>query len=188
MKLNNKILDSSINFLKRRIAELGGFLLVIVSGLFIFSLTKYSPESPNFIINSEQLDKNDYLGSISNAISDIFLQSFGLISFFIGISFLFWGINLIFQKKINKIINKFFYTILYISFGCLLIYTINNNSFWLIHHGNAGFVGEMGFNLIYKYLPLIENDLTKLALIFLFLIFFTLIYGLNIKKIFSFIF
>ena len=45
MKLNNKILDSSINFLKRRIAELGGFLLVIVSGLFIFSLTKYSPES-----------------------------------------------------------------------------------------------------------------------------------------------
>ncbi len=188
MKLNNKILDSSINFLKRRIAELGGFLLVIVSGLFIFSLTKYSPESPNFIINSDQLDKNDYLGSISNAISDIFLQSFGLISFFIGISFLFWGINLIFQKKINKIINKFFYTILYISFGCLLIYTINNNSFWLIHHGNAGFVGEMGFNLIYKYLPLIENDLTKLALIVLFLIFFTLSSGLNIKKIFSFIF
>ena len=45
MKLNNKILDSSINFLKRRIAELGGFLLIIVSGLFIFSLTKYSPES-----------------------------------------------------------------------------------------------------------------------------------------------
>ena len=188
MKLNNKILDSSVNFLKRRVAELGGFLLVIISGLFIFSLSKYSPENPNFILNSEKLDLTDYFGSLSNAISDIFLQSFGLISFFIGISFLLWGINLILEKKINKIINKFFYTILYISSGCLLVYIVNNNSFWLIHHGNAGFVGEKGFNLIYKYLPLIENDLSKIALIILFLLFFILSSGINVKKIFPYFF
>ena len=152
MKINGKILDSSVNFLKRRVAELGGLLLVVVSGLFIFSLSKYSPDpdNPTFIVNADKLDSTDYFGSLSNAVSDIFLQSFGLISFFIGISFLFWGINLILEKKINKIIDKFFYTILYISCGCLLIYIVNNNSFWLIHHGNAGFVGEKGFNLIYK--------------------------------------
>ena len=168
MKLNGKIFDSSINFLKRRVAELGGFLLVVTSGLFIFSLSKYSPENPSFIMNADKLDLTDYFGSLSNAISDIFLQSFGLISFFIGISILAWGVNLILDKKINKIINKFFYTILYISCGCLLIYIVNNNSFWLIHHGNSGFVGEKGFNLIYKYLPLIESDFSKIALIILF--------------------
>jgi len=188
MKINGKILDNSVNFLKRRVAELGGLLLVIISGLFIFSLSKYSPENPSFILNTDKLDLTDYFGSLSNAISDIFLQSFGLISFFIGISFLFWGINLILEKKINKIINKFFYTILYISCGCLLIYIVNNNSFWLIHHGNAGFVGERGFNLIYKYLPLIESDFSKIVLIILFLLFFVLSSGINIKKIFPYFF
>ena len=88
MKLNSKIFDNSINFIKRRIAELVGFLLVIVSGLFIFSLSKYSPESPSFILNADQLNLTDYSGSLSNAVSDIFLQSFGLISFFIGINIL----------------------------------------------------------------------------------------------------
>ena len=188
MKLNGKIFDSSINFLKRRVAELGGFLLVVTSGLFIFSLSKYSPENPSFIMNADKLDLTDYFGSLSNAISDIFLQSFGLISFFIGISILAWGVNLILDKKINKIINKFFYTILYISCGCLLIYIVNNNSFWLIHHGNSGFVGEKGFNLIYKYLPLIESDFSKIALIILFSFFFLLSSGINIKKIFPYFF
>ena len=130
MKLNSKIFDSSIHFLKRRIAELTGFLLVVVSCLFIFSLSIYSPESPSFILNAEKLNVKDYFGSLSNAISDIFLQSFGLVSFFIGISISFWGINLIVNKKINKIISKFFYTVLYISCGCLLIYIVNNNSFY----------------------------------------------------------
>ena len=186
MKLNSKIFDNSINFIKRRIAELVGFLLVIVSGLFIFSLSKYSPESPSFILNADQLNLTDYSGSLSNAVSDIFLQSFGLISFFIGINILFWGVNLIVNKKINKIINKLFYTVLYISCGCLLVYIVNNNSFWLIYHGNAGFVGEKGFNLVYKYLPLIEKDFSKIALIILFLLFFILSSGINIKKIFPY--
>ena len=70
----------------------------------------------------------------------------------------------------------------------MLIYIVNNNSFWLIHHGNAGFVGEKGFNLIYKYLPLIENDFSKIALIILFLFFSFLSSGINIKKIFPYFF
>ena len=156
MKLNNKIVNNSIIFLKKRFAELSGLLLIIVSAIFIFSLSTYSPDNPSFILNSEKINFNDYFGSLSNAISDIFLQSFGLISFFIGASILFWGINLILNKKINKVINKFFYTIVYISCGCLLIYIVNNNSFWLVHHGNSGFVGEKSFNLIYKYIPFLS--------------------------------
>jgi len=99
MMENSKILHNSLNFFKRRIAELTGFFLVIISALFIFSLSKYSPESPSFILNSDKLDFTDYFGSLSNAISDIFLQSFGLVSFVIGISVLLWGINLILEKK-----------------------------------------------------------------------------------------
>ena len=184
MKIDSRIFNNSLSFLKRRIAELAGFILIIISGLFIFSLSKHSPGSPSFILNSDKIHITQFFGSFSNAISDIFLQSFGLVSFCIGISVLFWGFNLVLEKKINKIINKFFYTILYITSGCLLIYIVNNNSFWLIHHGNAGFVGEKGFNLIYKYLPIIESDFSKLSLIIFFLVFFILSSGINIKKIF----
>ena len=99
MKLNNKIVNNSIIFLKKRFAELSGLLLIIVSAIFIFSLSKYSPDSPSFILNSEKLNFNDYFGSLSNAISDIFLQSFGLVSFCIGASILFWGVNLILDKN-----------------------------------------------------------------------------------------
>ena len=116
--------------------------MVVTSVFFIYSLSKYSPENPSFILKSDQIELTNYFGSLSNAISDIFLQSFGLISFFIGLSILFWGINLILDKKINKIMNKLFYTIAYILANCLLIYIVNNNSFWLIYHGNAGFIGE----------------------------------------------
>ena len=185
MKLNNKIVNNSIIFLKKRFAELSGLLLIIVSAIFIFSLSTYSPDNPSFILNSEKINFNDYFGSLSNAISDIFLQSFGLISFCIGGSILFWGINLILNKKINKVINKFFYTIVYISCGCLLIYIVNNNSFWLVHHGNSGFVGEKSFNLIYKYIPFIESNISKITLIILFLFFFVLSSGLNLIKILS---
>ena len=108
MRIDNKALINSIEFLKRRFAEFTGFLLILVSSLFIFSLTKYSPDSPSFILNSESLDFKDYFGSFSNAISDIFLQSFGLVSFLIGLSVLFWGINLILEKKINNLLTKFF--------------------------------------------------------------------------------
>ena len=143
MNMDGKIFAASVSFLKKRIAELIGFVLIIVSSGFIFSLSKYSPDKPSFLVNSEKIDLTDYFGSLSNAISDIFLQSFGIISFFIGVSFLFWGIKLIIEKRINKIFRKLFFKILYISSGCL-VYIVNNNSFWLIHHhGNAGFVKKV---------------------------------------------
>ncbi len=184
MRTNNKFFIDSVSFFKRRMAELFGLILVIISGIFIFSLSKYSPDNPSFILNSSQLNFSDYFGSLSNAISDIFLQSFGLISFFIGVSILFWGIKLIFEKGISKILNKFFYTVIYIYLGCLLIYSVNNNSFWLIHHGNAGFVGEKSYNFIYKFLPFIENDLSIISLLILFLLFFIFSLGFRFKEYF----
>ena len=56
-------------------AELTGIVLIIISALFVFSLYKYNPDRPSFILNSEQLNFKDYFGSLSNAISDVFLQS-----------------------------------------------------------------------------------------------------------------
>ena len=34
-----------------------------------------------------------------------------------------------------------------------------NNSYWLIDNGNSGFVGQIIYDFIYKYFPLIEINI-----------------------------
>jgi len=106
-----------------------------------------------------------------------------LVSFLLAVSIFSWGVNLIINKNILNIISKIFYIILYINFGCLFIYITNNNSFWLIDNGNSGLVGEQSFNFINKFLPVIENNFFKSALLLLTLSFFILGSGINLKKI-----
>ena len=108
--------------------------------------------------------------------SDVFLFAASILS---------WGINLVINKKIFNIVNKIFYIILYINFGCLVIYITNNNSCWLIDHGNSGFIGEQSFSLIHKFLPIIDSSFFKFGLLILTLSFFLLGSGINLKKILS---
>jgi len=188
MKLNKTIFSNSLNFFKRRFIELFGLLLISIFFLFSYSLIRYSPENATLIYKTESLSSIGIFQVYSNIIADFFLQSFGLMSFLIAISLLSWGINLIINKKINNFLNKVFYTILYINLGCLFIYLTNNNSFWLIDNGNSGFIGEHSFGFISKFSPLIENNFSKICLLFLTLMFFILGSGINIKLIFQKVF
>ena len=91
-KLGNSVLMFSIN----RLIEIIG-ILVICLGLFLLvALVSYSPEDPNFIFPENTKIKN-ILGFQGSYISDLFIQSLGLISFLIPITFIFTGIN-IFKK------------------------------------------------------------------------------------------
>ena len=74
--LINKTLDFSI----RRLFELIGVILVLISIFLFISLYSYSPEDPNFIFNENTEIKN-LLGIKGSLISDIFFQSLGFISF-----------------------------------------------------------------------------------------------------------
>ncbi|MBO6486245.1 MAG: DNA translocase FtsK, partial [Pelagibacteraceae bacterium] len=58
----------------------------------------------------------------------------------------------------------------------------------LVDNGNSGLVGEQGFNFINKFLPVIENNFLKSALLLLTLSFFILGSGINLKKIYINIF
>ena len=53
--------------------------------------------------------------------ADFLLQSFGLVSFLILANFLFWGINLIIQKEIKRIILKLFLVVSYLILGTIFI-------------------------------------------------------------------
>ena len=188
MKLNSNIYNNTLEFFKRRFIEFFGLLLISVFFLFSYSLLNYSPENSTLIYKTNGLNAESVFQIYLNVTADFFLQSFGLISFLIALSILSWGINLVINKKIRNLLSKTFYTILYINLGCLFIYLTNNNSFWLIDNGNSGFIGEQSFNLINRFMPLIEKNFSKVFLLLLTIIFFILGSGINIKKIFQKIF
>jgi len=183
MKLNSNTYNIVLDFFKRRFFELFGLILVGFFFLFIYSLINYSPEDTTLIYGSNSLEAENILKTYLGIVADFFLQCFGLVSFLLAVSIFSWGVNLIINKNILNIISKIFYIILYINFGCLFIYITNNNSFWLVDNGNSGLVGEQSFNFINKFLPVIENNFFKSALLLLTLSFFILGSGINLKKI-----
>ena len=102
----NSLLNKTIDFTTKRVAELIGLLLVFLSILLLISLISYSPEDPNFIFPKNTEVKN-ILGHRGSFISDIFFQSIGLISFLISLTIFFTGINLFKKKKIFNNFRKF---------------------------------------------------------------------------------
>ena len=188
MQLNNNLFGNIVNFVKKRLIEFFGLILVTFFFFFTFGLFNYSAENSTLIYKTNDLETPNIFNYYTNVIADFFLQSFGLISFLIGISILSWGINLIISKKIPNLLNRFLYILIYIFFGCLFIYTSYNNSFWLIDNGNSGFIGEKSFNFIYNFFPVIENNFFKFSFLFLTFCFFILGSSINLKKLLGYIF
>ncbi len=184
MKLDKNIYNNTLDFFKRRFIELFGLLLISLFFIFSYSLFSYSPENSTLIYKIDSSETGIIFQKYLSIIADFFLQSFGLISFLIAISILSWGINLIVNKKIQNLLGKIFYTILYINLGCLFVYLTNNNSFWLIDNGNSGFLGEKSFYFLNKFSPILENQLSKVGIFLLACIFFILGSGINIKRFF----
>ena len=73
----NSLLNKTIDFTTKRVAELIGLLLIFLSILLLISLISYSPEDPNFIF-PESTEIKNILGHRGSFISDIFFQSIGL--------------------------------------------------------------------------------------------------------------
>ena len=183
--MNTNFLNSLTNFLKKRTFEFVGLLLILLGLALTISFATYSPSDPSLIYGESSSNINNFFGIYGSRISDFLLQSFGLISFLILITLISWGFRLIFKKELKNIIFKLFFLTLYLIFGCTFLHITFNNSFWLLDNGNSGFVGELIYNFINQYTPIIKNQYTSFALIALTILFFILSSDINLKKIFS---
>ena len=121
MQLNSSLFGNMANFIKKRLIEFFGLILITFFFFYTFALVNYSVENSTLIYKADNSDTPSFFYYYSNLVADFFLQSFGLMSFLIGISIFSWGINFIISKKISNILSRFFYVILYILFGCLFI-------------------------------------------------------------------
>ena len=181
--MNTSIYISVTNFLKKRTLEFIGLCLISIGVLLSISFITYSPSDPSLIYGPEKTAIKNFFGIYGSIVSDFLLQSFGLVSFLILANFLFWGINLIIQKEIKRIVLKLFLVVSYLVLGTIFIYITFNNSFWLIDNGNSGFVGKIGYEFLSTWFPYIDNTYSAYGLLLLTLIFFIFSADLNIKKI-----
>ena len=137
-----KILENTSNFLIKRLIEVFGLFISILSVLLLIALLSYSPEDPNFIFPDNTEIKN-ILGSKGSFVSDLFFQSIGLISILTSITLFITGSNIIRTKKLLLMLQNSFYLILYSILGSLFFTVYYPESFWLAINGNGGFVGKL---------------------------------------------
>jgi len=181
--MNTNFLNSVTNFLKKRTFEFIGLILISAGIGLAIAFATYSPEDPSFVYGDREFEIQNFFGIYGSSIADFLLQSFGLVSFLILANFLFWGINLIIQKEIKRIVLKLFLVVSYLILGTIFIYITFNNSFWLIDNGNSGFVGKIGYEFLSTWFPYIDNTYSAYGLLLLTLIFFIFSADLNVKKI-----
>ena len=179
--LINKTLDFSI----RRLFELIGVILVLISIFLFISLYSYSPEDPNFIFNENTEIKN-LLGIKGSLISDIFFQSLGLISFLIPLTILFTGINIAKNKKPIIIIENIFFSIIYLILGSTFFSIYHSESFWLAINGNGGFVGNFFKEFLIPFNSFFEIKIIYYFLILLIVVFFLISINFKIKDTINF--
>jgi len=177
----NKIVD----FTLKRLAELTGLFLIIISILLLISLASYSPGDPTFIFPENQEIRN-ILGIKGSFVADIFFQSIGLISFLIPFSLFFTGISIAINKNLIIIIESIFYIIVYILLATLFFSIFYKESYWLIINGNNGFVGNLMSESIFINLLNINKTTSYYLLIFFIFLFFLLSSSFKISHIYIF--
>ena len=174
----NEFISKIGNFCIKRLAELIGLILITISILLLISLLSYSPEDPNFIFPKNTIVKN-FMGLQGSYVSDLFFQSFGLISILIPVSYFFTGINILISKTFLIIIENTFFIVIYTFIGCLFFTAFHEKSFWLTINGNNGFLGNL---FVENFLLSVVSANEKIAYYFLvILIFLFFLKSINFK-------
>ena len=179
MNIKN-IFEKSADFTIKRIIEIFGIILIILSIFLLLSFASYSPEDPNFIFNSEKEIEN-ILGFRGSYTSDIFFQSFGLISYLIPVTLIFTGIYIFRSKKIFILLRNLFYTILYIILGSFFFSFFYKETFWLTINGNGGFVGSYLNNSFLHDLTKINQIVAYYFLVIIILLIFLISINFKLK-------
>jgi S-DNA-T family DNA segregation ATPase FtsK/SpoIIIE len=173
-------MEKIITFIKVKLIELAGVIIIFSSLAYFISLATYSANNISYVFPVEKNIHNKFF-SFFYYLSDFFLQAFGVLAFLIFLNLIIWGGYLILKKKIENFSLKLLFLILSIIFGALFFSINIDQSFWLPDNGFGGFVA----NFISEKLNIKNNSFgAYLSVIFLCisLICFYFSAGLNIQE------
>jgi DNA segregation ATPase FtsK/SpoIIIE, S-DNA-T family len=173
-------MEKIITFIKVKLIELAGAIIIFSGFAYFFSLATYSANNISYVFPAEKNIHNKFF-SFFYYLSDFFLQAFGVLAFLIFLNLIIWGGYLILKKKIENFSLKLLFLTLSIIFGALFFSINIDQSFWLPDNGFGGFVA----NFISEKLNIKNNSFgAYLSVIFLCisLICFYFSAGLNIQE------
>ena len=136
-----KLSNSALLFVIKRLIEIFGVSVSLIGILILISLISYSPEDPNFIF-PENTEIKNILGYQGSWMSDLILQSIGLIAYLLPITYIFTGLNIFKKKEVLLVIENTFLIILYSIFGSLFFSIFFSENFELYINGGGGFIGN----------------------------------------------
>ena len=176
------------DFLKLRLIEALGVILLLFSLFYLYSIATYSPENVTLI--TPGIESEQFLINYTFYISDFLLQAFGLTCFLVFLNLFIWSWLIIINKNLPNLSFKLLFIIIYLclfTFGIKILY---NQNFWLPDNGNGGFLGAYLITFIplefYNYNKIIAYSSIAVGSIF-FLISIGLKYSewiMILKKIF----
>ncbi len=176
-----KLSNIALQFLIKRFIEILGICVTLLGILMLIALISYSPEDPNFIFPEKTVIKN-ILGYQGSVVSDLILQSIGLISYLVPITFFFSGINVFKKKEIYLIVENTFFIIVYCFFGCLFFSFFYTETFKLHINGNGGFLGNYLGETFIKNIISSNNEFFYYVLILFTITFFLISINFNVKN------
>ena len=173
------MLQKVLNFLKLRLIEVSGLVILTFSIFYLYSVATYSPENATLITPGKT--EGLVLLNYSFYISDFLLQAFGLSCFLLFVNFFIWSWLIIIQKSVSSITFKFLFIVIYLSFFSLGLKILFDQSFWLPDNGNGGFLGAY----LISFIPLdfyTFNSIIAYSSLTIGTIFFILSLGLNFSE------
>jgi DNA segregation ATPase FtsK/SpoIIIE, S-DNA-T family len=176
-----KLSNSALLFVIKRLIEIFGVSISLIGILIFISLISYSPEDPNFIF-PENTEIQNILGYQGSWMSDLILQSIGLIAYLLPITYIFTGLNIFRKKEVLLVIENTFLIILYSIFGSIFFSIFFNENFGLYINGSGGFIGNyLGKTFIGNFIKSYENFFYYF-LILITIFFFFLSINFNLKN------
>ena len=174
------------NFAIKRLAEIFGIIISLTGATLLLALITYSPSDPNFIFpdNTKILNLMGFKGSF---ISDLFFQSFGLITYLVPFTLIVTGISILRSKDFFLLIENIFFAILYLIFGSLFFSHYYPDTYSLYINGNGGFVGQYFNGTFLKSLILINTDFFYYIFILFVLMFFLISIDFKLSNFLIFI-
>ena len=124
-----------INFLKNRLIEMIGLLVLTVSMFYLYSVITYSPENTTLITPGKTEDF--FLLNYSFYISDFLLQAFGVSCILIFLNLFIWSWLIIIKKSISNMTLKLLLIVVYLSLFTFSLKILYDQNFWLPDNGNV---------------------------------------------------
>jgi DNA segregation ATPase FtsK/SpoIIIE, S-DNA-T family len=181
-----KLANSVLIFTIRRLIEISGIFIFCLAILLLTALISYSPTDPNFIFPKNTNIKN-ILGFQGSYISDLFVQSVGMIAYLIPITYIFTGINVFREKKIFLLVENTIFIIFYTLVGSLFFSFYYKDTFVFYINGNGGFVGNYFNETFLKNIIISYEGIFYYFFALLISIFFLISINFNIKNFTQFL-